>query len=86
MGGAMKFFTRKTTVPESNKTREVDGARLWAVRWVARDGEFMRNCRWVMRAFPVEQDAKDFAEALKKAFALIQHTGPGTGVDLEEMK
>lgn len=80
----MKFWLKKGSVPLSNETKQVDEARLWAVRWTARYSDFSAGTMPVMRVFPSKIDAEEFAQSLKAAFKLIQHTS-GDHVYIEEM-
>ena len=81
----MRLFTKKLAVPASTETREVDVAQTWEVRWMSRHGEYMGSTRPEMEVFLSEGEAREFADALKNAFALIRHTS-GTAVDVERRK
>lgn len=82
----MAFFNfRKKDIPASNKMKQVDVYEMWEVRWESRDGDFHFNVKPEIETFPSEQDAKDFAQALRNAFKLIKHTS-GTDVYVKKVK
>lgn len=68
------FWTKKITVPTSNETKEVDAIQLWEVRWTSRYGSYSRDTQAEMEAFPSQNQAEEFAQALRNAFKLIKHT------------
>lgn len=68
------WFTKQITVPENNRTKVVDAIQLWEVRWTSRNGYYHSDRRPEMEAFPTEEEANFFADALKKAFSLIRNT------------
>lgn len=63
------FKTKRINVPEGQKT--IVAAQSWVVRWKS------SNSHWGLyqeqaEFFTEEQDAYDFADALKKAFKLTR--------------
>lgn len=70
----MKIFTKLLTVPVSNETKEIEVAQLWEVRWTSRYGGYASDTRPEVEAFPTLDKAEAFADALRKAFALVRHT------------
>jgi hypothetical protein len=87
LGCKMGFFTfKKIEVPASNETRTVEAIQLWEVRWTSRRGEFHADTEPAMEAFPTEQEANEFAAALRNAFKLLKHTGAGTRVSVSKAK
>ncbi len=86
----MRLWFKKLTVPETNETREVEAVQLWRVEWWSRHGESLGNVpKWCeprpqVECFTSKQQATEFAEALRKAFALLKYTG--TGLDVTVLK
>ena len=72
------MWFRKTTVPTSNDTKEIDVVQTWEVRWRSRHGGYSSDTRDEMEIFTDEQVAKDFVKALNNAFKLIRHTSGDT--------
>jgi hypothetical protein len=68
-----KLFFRDTQL------ESVDVLVCWEVRWESRHGEWSHNVKPEIRAFPTEDGARAFANALNAAFKLIKHTS-GTKV------
>ena len=88
-----KFFKKTVVIPERHKQTEVMSAQLWSVRWRSLRGTMHSEiyCHHVNQYpdaefFTSENDAKDFAEALTNAFALIRHTGLHTEVTIQKEK
>ena len=79
----MGFFTKKTMVPVSNTTEEIETVQLWQVTWCSRHGDYFGNTSKEFEVFTSEQDAKNFVESLRAAFKLIRHTS-GNDVKLEK--
>jgi hypothetical protein len=79
------FNFRKKVVPAANDTKEVLVYEMWEVRWDSRYGSLSYDTQHEVEVFPSEQDARDFAVALKNAFKLIKHTS-GTDVSLRKIK
>ncbi|TCJ00448.1 hypothetical protein [Cytobacillus praedii] len=46
----------------------------WAVRWNIKYGEFSSDQKEVAQFFTSKEEAKDFAESLKRANKLLGHT------------
>lgn len=69
-----KVLTKKIEIPVTNNVREVEAVQLWEVRWMARHGAFSNDTREQVEVFMSEQDADDFATALKNATKLLRHT------------
>ncbi len=68
------FKKKVIEVPVSNDVHEVQVVQLWYVKWTRRydyDALYGESC---VEAFPVEQDALDFAESLRNARALLRDT------------
>lgn len=66
------------TVPWSNKTKKVQTACMWEVRWDAvkityRNGLFTYIPQ--IEVFTEKSAADDFAESLRKAFKLVRFNG-----------
>lgn len=72
------FDFKKITVPETNATKEVDAIQLWEVRWDSRYGQYISDVQPEVEAFPSEEEANEFKEALVNAFKLIKHTSGNT--------
>lgn len=72
----MGWITKKITVPESNATKEVDAIQLWEVRWQSNHSPFVfaSEMHPEVEGFPTEQEANEFATALRNAFTLIRGT------------
>jgi len=81
----MKFWWKKTTVPVSNETKEIETVQLWVVSWWARYGEYSGNVDKQFEAFTSEKAANEFADSLKAAYKLLRHTS-GTRVVVEKQK
>jgi hypothetical protein len=80
----MNIITKWLTVPVSNEVREIEVAQLWEVRWTSRNGAYHSDTQPEMEAFPTQQEAAEFAEALRNAFFLLRHKGSGTDVTLRK--
>lgn len=52
----------------------------WEVRWVSRSAEYSSSTKPEVKLFITEQEANDFADALKAAFKLIGNSGKETEV------
>jgi hypothetical protein len=59
----------------------VDVWEAWEVRWTSRYGAFASDTKPEMKIFTTEEDANQFADALRDAFKLIKTTS-GTGVSI----
>ena len=81
----MSWFAKKLTVPENNDTKEIEAIQLWEVRWCSRNGEYHGCTKQELEAFPTNQEAIEFAEALRNAFRLIRHTS-GNRVEVERAR
>ena len=66
----------------SRDTISIDVVDTWEVRWYSRHGEFSGDVRTEVMIFVTEVEAEEFAQALKDAFKLIQHTS-GTRVTVK---
>lgn len=77
----MIFKTKKTQVPVSNETHEVDAIVTWSVKWKSRYGEFMGEVTEECETFIDESVAKEFKTSLDNAYKLLKHTS-GTRVTL----
>ena len=77
----MKLWFKKTAVPVSNETKEVETVQLWQVMWWSRDGEYSHSLNKEFEVFTSEEEAKNFADSLRAAFKLIRYTS-GTEVKL----
>jgi hypothetical protein len=80
----MNIFTKKLTIPRSNKTKTTDVAQTWEVRWFSwkknsiyyeSDGHLAVTASPVIEVFFTKQEAEDFAESLDKAMKLIRLNG-----------
>jgi hypothetical protein len=65
-------------MPFSNRTKKVQVAQLWEVRWTSLRGSFSKSPEYThdrpeMEAFTSEAEARDFADALRDAVALLRH-------------
>jgi len=69
----------------SSKKQKVTAEDSWRVEWYSRDGKHFTDVHQEAEFFLVEQEAKDFKEALEDAFKLIRHTS-GTQVTLTKNK
>jgi len=70
----MTSLFKWVTVPKSNETKEVEAVQMYEVRWESRHGEHFHDIRPELECFTSQAAAEDFAESLRKAFALIRHT------------
>ena len=82
----MNWFWKKTEVPDSVATHEVDTIQLWSVDWMSRNGAYSSSTQKESEWFPNEQDALEFANGLKAAFKLLKHSGDGTQVVIQKRK
>jgi glutamate dehydrogenase/leucine dehydrogenase len=73
------------TVPWSNKTKDIQVMQTWEVRWQSRNGEYSGSVRPEAEVFTSEEEAKEFANSLSKAFKLIRHTA-GTSVHVNKSR
>lgn len=78
-GNAMWFRTKKIEKPVSDEVHEVDSVELTYVQWYRRHGAYSHDTEKCIEAFPNHQDALEFADSLKAAYKLLQHTS-GTSV------
>jgi len=65
---------KKTTVPKTNETKEVDAVQLWIVKWLSRYDQYSSSTKTEFEAFTDENKANEFAQSLRNAFKLIRHT------------
>lgn len=72
------FIRKVIDAPPVNEVVPVECVQLWYVRWTRRHGEFSTDTSECMEAFPVEADAKRFADSLRAAFTLLRHTSKTT--------
>ncbi len=79
----MNLFFKKTSVPVSNEMKEVDAVQLWQVTWWSRHGAYSSDLEKEFEVFTSEQEANDFANALRAAYKLLRHTS-GTEVKMEK--
>lgn len=70
----MKIWFKKVTSPQSNETKEIDAIQLWKVQWTSRHGPYSSDTSQEFEAFTSEEQANEFATALRNAFELIKHT------------
>lgn len=75
-----KFILKWLTVPESNRTREVEAVQMWEVRWwsvALRYGPQMAICSTSpeLECFTSEEEANAFVTSLTNALALLRNTG-----------
>lgn len=62
------------TMPFSNRTRKVQVAQLWEVRWISLRGDHdFTHHRPEMEAFTSKEEAEAFAVALVNAVKLLRH-------------
>ena len=74
----MSFISKINSLIRPNKVKEiieeVDGAHVWVVSWDSRTGDYSRDIKRVAKAFLLEEDANQFADALQMAHELLQNT------------
>ena len=70
----MSFIPKLNALFSVKKEKEVDGAHVWMVSWNSRTGNYSSDIKRVAKAFLFEEDAKQYAESLKQAHALLQNT------------
>lgn len=93
----INFFKRKENAQEvvirddaGNITEVIAEAELhssqalpcWKVEWRARHDAYSSSTRMVAEFFTNKQAAKDFRDALKAAFKLVQNTSEASSVTL----
>jgi hypothetical protein len=81
----MNLLYKWLTVPKSNEVTQKQAVQLWEVRWRSRHGDFHADTRPEVECFTSEQEAEDFAQALRQAFALIRHRS-GNRISVERAK
>lgn len=74
----MSFISKINSLIRPNKVKEiieeVDGAHVWVVSWDSRTGDYSRDIKRVAKAFLLEEDANQFADALQMAHELLQNS------------
>lgn len=55
------------------------GVETWIVEWTKRTGQYSSDTQQCFQAFTDKQEAKDFADSIRRAHELIGNTS-GTGV------
>lgn len=74
----MSFISKINSLIRPNKVKEiieeVDGAHVWVVSWDSRTGDYSCDIKRVAKAFLLEEDANQFADALQMAHELLQNT------------
>lgn len=68
------FWFKKITIP-NGETKELIAYEKWSVRWEGAKGPYSTEIQGECEFFTNEQDAKDFADELGKAFKLVRHWG-----------
>jgi hypothetical protein len=77
------MFTRKEKKLPTNETTDAQSCvQLWQVRWESRWGAFNSDISPEIEAFTSKEEAEQFADSLKDAFALLKHRGDGTDVTI----
>lgn len=61
------------------------GVDTWVVEWTRRYGEFHGQTEQCFQAFTNEEEAKEFADSIKRAHKLIGNTS-GTHVSVNKQK
>jgi hypothetical protein len=85
----MNIFKKKEQIPV-NEIVEADGAQVWLVTWYSLVDSGYNDLRLVSprrraKAFLDRDDAKAFADSLKRAMDLLQCTF-GISIDIEKQK
>lgn len=81
----MKLLYKWLIVPKSNEVTQKLAVQLWEVRWRSRHGEYGSDTQPELECFTNQQEAEDFAQALRQAFALIRHKS-GNRVSVDRAK
>ena len=68
------FSFRKKSVPLTNKTRDIEVAQTWEVRWKSRYGDFSGCLRPEVEVFTSKEEAVKFKESLEAAAKLLKYT------------
>lgn len=73
----MRFIKKLNPLFRINKAKEAEGAEVFMVYWCTVEsspsGRFWDKGRQVSKAFLLEDDAKAFADSLKRANNLLQN-------------
>ncbi len=54
------MWFKKLTVPDSNKTKEVEAVQLWEVKWISRYGPYSSDIKQEVEVFTSEEKAQFF--------------------------
>ena len=68
----MKFNLKNIFVPKTNEVKSVEAIEIWYVRWHGRNGPYSSDIVPCIEAFPIREQAEDFATSLRNAFQLLR--------------
>lgn len=74
------------SIQRDQESKTWQAVRVWEVRWQSRHGEYSSSLSPEVEVFTTLEQAKQFEQAIKDAFALLRHRGTGTEVSVQERK